>query len=114
MSHSPTNTPKIQIPFQKLLKVVALVDGKNEQAQALFDRLSAQGYEVEISSNYERDVPEDSSVGAYIVMIDGERLEAARKLGQEVRRIGFKTPLWALADSHKISDLAVLGALGEV
>src|SRR6187431_583306 len=113
MSHS-TNTPKIQIPFQRLLKVVALVDEKNEQARALLDRIAADGYEVEINSNYERDVPEDSSVGAYIVMIDGERLEAGRKLGQKVRHIGFKTPLWALADSHKISDLAVLGALGEV
>jgi ornithine decarboxylase len=56
MSHS-TNAPKIQIPFQRLLKVVALVDEKNEQARALLERIAAQGYEVEINSNYERDVP---------------------------------------------------------
>jgi arginine/lysine/ornithine decarboxylase len=118
MSHIPASVPKIQIPFHNLLKVVALVDGNlnrnNDQARALFERISAEGYEVEITSNYERDIPEDASVGAYIIMIDGERLDAARNVGQEVRRLGFKTPLWALADSHKISDLAVLSGLGEV
>ena len=31
-----------------------------------------------------------------------------------MRAIGFDTPLWALADSHQISDLAVVGGLGEV
>ena len=31
-----------------------------------------------------------------------------------VRDIGFNTPLWALADSHRISDMAVLGLTGEV
>ena len=31
-----------------------------------------------------------------------------------MRAIGFRTPMWALADSHRISDLAVVGGLGEV
>ena len=35
-------------------------------------------------------------------------------LAQAVRAIGFGTPLWALADSHRIADVAVLGMTGEV
>ena len=31
-----------------------------------------------------------------------------------MRAIGFRTPLWALADSHQLSDMAVLGLTGEV
>ncbi len=57
---------------------------------------------------------EDASVGAYILLLDGARREEARKLATAVRQIGFRTPLWALADSHRISDLAVLGGIGEV
>ena len=38
----------------------------------------------------------------------------AKRLATEVRALGFETPLWALADSHRISDLAVIGGLGEV
>jgi hypothetical protein len=106
--------PTIPIPFHKLLKVVALVDGADPHIGALLDRIKAEGYEIEISDRYDRDVSEDASVGAYIASVDGERREPARKMGQAVRRIGFKTPLWALADSHKISDVAVLGATGEV
>ena len=47
-------------------------------------------------------------------MVDGDRLEKARALAQAVRARGFLTPLWVLADSHRISDLAVVGMLGEV
>src|SRR4030095_13963326 len=46
--------------------------------------------------------------------VDGARREPARKLAQSVRECGFRAPLWALADSHKLSDVAVLGSLGEV
>ena len=67
-----------------------------------------------MSDRFDRDVSEDAAVGAYIALIDGERLEAARTLARAVRAIGFRTPLWALADSHRISDLAVVGGLGEV
>ena len=31
-----------------------------------------------------------------------------------MRRIGFRTPIWALADSRKISDVIASGAIGEV
>ena len=67
-----------------------------------------------MSGSFDRDVSEDASVGAYIALVDGDRLEQARKFARSVRAIGFQTPLWALADSHRISDLAVLALTGEV
>ncbi len=87
-----------------------MVDGEDPQVRPLLDRLAAEKYEIEISDRYDRDVSEDAEVGAYIVAADGDRLEPARKLGQAVRGIGFRTPLWALADSRKISDMAVTGS----
>ena len=107
-------TPTIPIPFHQLLKIVAIVDGEHPQVRPLLERLRAERYEVEISARYDRDVSEDAAVGAYVVALDGDRREPARKLAQAVRHIGFQTPLWALADSHKIADIAVLGELGEV
>jgi arginine/lysine/ornithine decarboxylase len=106
--------PTIPIPFNRLLRIVALVDANDAQARPLLERLRAENYEVEASDRYDRDVSEDAAVGAYIVSIDGERREAARKLAKAVRDIGFRTPLWALADSHKIADVAVLEGVGEV
>ena len=47
-------------------------------------------------------------------MVDGDNLEPARALARSVRAIGFDTPLWALADAHRLSDMAVLGQTGEV
>jgi ornithine decarboxylase len=107
-------TPTIPIPFHQLLKVVALVDGDDPEVRPLIERLRAEKYEVEVSDRYDRDASEDAAVGAYIIAVDGEKREPAYKLAKAVRGIGFRTPLWALADSHKISDLAVLGGLGEV
>jgi hypothetical protein len=107
-------TPTIPIPFHKLLKVVALVDGENSQTRALLELISAEKFEIEISDRYDRDVSEDAEVGAYIVSVDGERREAARKLAQAVRGIGFRTPLWAPADSSRIADTSVLGVSGDV
>lgn len=107
-------TPTIPIPFHKLLKIVALVDSNDPQTKVLLATLAKEGFEIEISDRYDRDVSEDASVGAYIACIDGLRRDPARKLAQAVRAIGFKTPLWALADSHRISDVAVLGVTGEV
>ena len=95
--------PTIPIPFHKLLKIVALVDPNNAQTRALLDRLEAEKFEVEVSDDYDRDVLEDAAVGAYIAAIDGDRLEPARELVRAVRGIGFRTPLWALADSHRLS-----------
>ena len=107
-------TPRIPIPFHKLLKVVALVDGGNHQVRALLDRIAAENFEIEVSDRYERDIWEDAEVGAYIVAVDGDRREPARKLARAVRDAGFRTPLWAIADSSRISDTSVLGMSGEV
>ena len=106
--------PSIPIPFGKLLKVVAVVEHGNAQTEALLAQIRAEGYEVEASDRYERDVGEETSVGAYIVWVDGEHLERAKALARAVRGIGFATPLWALADAHGISDLPVAGGLGEI
>ena len=106
--------PTIPIPFPKLLKVVAIVDAKNVQVRQLLDRISAENYEVEVTDRLERDVSEDAAVGAYIAGIDGDRLEPARRMARAVRALGFRTPLWALADSHRISDIEAFDLAGEV
>jgi ornithine decarboxylase len=107
-------SPAVPVPFHRLLKVVALVDQADAQTRQLLDHITAENYQVEVSDRYERDVAEDADVGAYIVLIDGDRREPARELARAVRAIGFRTPLWALADSHQIADVAVLGGTGEV
>ena len=106
--------PTAPIPFHKLLKVVAIVDRNDGQTKQLLDHIAADNFEVEVCDNYERDVSEDAAVGAYIALVDDDRLERARKLARSVRDIGFQTPLWALADSHRIANLATLSATGEV
>jgi ornithine decarboxylase len=106
--------PTTPIPFHKLLKVVAIVDRNDPQTKELLDHIVAENFQVELCDSLERDVSEDASVGAYIAWIDGERLEQGRKLARSVRENGLRTPLWALADSHRISDLAVLSLTGEV
>jgi len=106
--------PTIPIPFHRLLKVVAIVDPGDAQTKQLIEHIAAERFEVEVSESFERDVSEDASVGAYIALVDGERLEHARKLAISVRRLGWHTPLWALADSHRLSSLEVSGGLGEV
>lgn len=106
--------PVIPVPFNRLLKVVAIVDHTNEQTKALLDLIAAEGFQIEVRSNFIRDIHEDAGVGAYIALVDGENLEHARKMALLIRAQGFLTPLWALADSHRISNLAVTGALGEV
>ena len=106
--------PTIAIPFHRLLKIVAIVDPDEPQITELLDQIRAEGYEVEIGHSFERDVSEDSSVGAYIGLVSGERLEQARAFARAVREIGFRIPLWALADSHRIADLSVVEMMGEV
>src|SRR5262245_62033809 len=106
--------PTIPIPFNKLLKVVAIVDPEAPQIRQLLDHLAAEHFEVEIASDFNRDVSEDAGVGAYLASIDGDCLERARQLVHAVRAIGFRVPLWGLADSHQIADIAVLGMTGEV
>jgi ornithine decarboxylase len=114
MMEFAAKSPTIPIPFHRLLRVVALVDGEDAQTRTLLDHIRAEGFEVELGDRYDRDVSEDAAVGAYIALVDGDRRERARALGRAVREIGFRTPLWALADSHAIADVAVLGLTGEV
>jgi ornithine decarboxylase len=106
--------PTIPIPFHKLLKIVMIADGQEPHTKELLQQLAVENFEVEVTDSFDRDVSEDAAVGAYIANIDGERLELARQLGRAVRAIGFRTPLWALADSHQISDMAVFSLTGEV
>jgi ornithine decarboxylase len=106
--------PTMPVPFHRLLKVVAIVDGADAQTKQLLDHIAAENFEVHVSDSFDRDISEDASVGAYIALVDGDRLDLARKFARSVRAIGFQTPLWALADSHRISDLAVLTMTGEV
>ena len=110
----PAKTPAIPIAFHKLFKVVAIVDGADPQVRELLDLLAAEKFEIEVADRYDRDVSEDAEVGAYIASVDGDRREPARKLALSVRDIGFRTPLWALADSHRIADTSVLEMTGEV
>ncbi len=107
-------SPTAPIPFHKLLRIVAIVDRDDEQTKQLLNHIEAENFQIEVDDSYERDISEDADVGAYIALVDGDRLERARKLARSVREIGFETPLWALADSHRISDLAVLSLTGEV
>ena len=106
--------PTIPIAFHRLLKVVAVVDAGNPQTVRLLDLIRAEGYEVEVCEHFNRDLAEDASVGAYIALVDGDRREAARAAAHAVRALGFRTPLWALADAHRIADVAVLAMVGEV
>jgi ornithine decarboxylase len=106
--------PTIPIPFHRLLKVVAIVDPGDRQSKEFIDQITAANFEVEVTDRFDRDVFEDADVGAYIVLVDGDRLETARQLAAAVRDVGFRTPLWALANSRRISDLAIAGGLGEV
>src|SRR6185295_18526428 len=92
--------PTVPIPFHKLLKIVAIVDGDHPQTRQLLDHLAAEHFEIELAADFDRDVSEDAGVGAYIALIDGDRLERARRLVHAIRDIGFRMPLWGLADSH--------------
>jgi ornithine decarboxylase len=114
MTPRSVTAPTVPIPFHKLLKVVAVVDRADAQTKQLLDHIVAEGFDIEVADSFERDLSEDAAVGAYIAAIDGDRLERARQAAQSVRALGFGTPLWALADSHRISDLQTLGLIGEV
>lgn len=106
--------PTIPIPFHKLLSVVAIVDEKNPLTRQLLDEIAAANFQIEVTDDFDRDVSEDAGVGAYIGLVDGERLEKARNLARSVRANGLSIPLWALADSHQIANIGVLGMTGEV
>jgi hypothetical protein len=44
------STPKIPIPFNRLFKIVALVDSSNREVRQLLDLLEAERFEVEVST----------------------------------------------------------------
>ena len=97
--------PTIPIPFHKLLKVVALVDAENRAGRRT--ARSARGREVRgrdqrstTTATCSRTPPSAHTSSP----IDGDRLEPARKLVRAVRGAGFSTPLWALADSRRLSQ----------
>ena len=69
--------PTIPIPFHKLLKVVAIVDEKDPKIKELIDHIAAENFQIEVSNGFDRDVSEDAAVGAYIALIDGDRIEQA-------------------------------------
>src|SRR4051812_283776 len=114
MMQFTAKTPTVPIAFHRLLRIAALVDASNANTRALLDRLEAERFEVEISARYDRDVLEDASIGAYIVAVDGDNLEPARRLAKAIRAAGYKTPLWALADSRKLSESIAPEVIGEV
>jgi len=91
---------------------VALVDGHDRQTRELLDQIAAEGFEIDVERSLDRDVSDDAAVGAFIALVDGDRREHARRLVQTIRAIGFRMPLWALADSHRVADVAVLGLNG--
>jgi ornithine decarboxylase len=64
MSASVVKPPSVPITFQGRLKVVAIVDPANPQVREILDQIRADNYEVEVTDSFERDVSEDSDVGA--------------------------------------------------
>jgi ornithine decarboxylase len=114
MAEFAVKAPTIPIPFHTLLKIVAIVDDKDKQTQQLLAAIAAESFEIEVTDRFDRDVSEDAGVGAYLALIDGDRRPRARQMARDVRAVGFRTPLWALADSTRIADVAVLEMLGEV
>lgn len=114
MSEFAVKSPKQPIPFHKFLKIVAVVDRDDAPTQQLISHLASEHFEIEVTDKFERDASEDAAVGAYILLVDGDRRDRAIELAQSVRKLGLRTPIWVLADTHQISNLAVLGGLGEV
>ncbi len=102
------------IPFHRYLKVVAVCDDASEKTVKLMDTLKGEGFEVEVSGSYDRDVSLDADVGAYIVACDGELHEPARKFTRAVRDRGNHAPVWALAESFRTADIEDFSTIGEV
>lgn len=107
-------SPTVAIPFNKMLKIVAVVDRDNRQVQELLAQLAADNFEVELRDDYTADVSEDASVGAYIGSVEGGLLPYARGFLRSLREAGFRTPVWAMADTLSIADMDVVEMAGEV
>ena len=109
------NTPKIPIPFNRLLKIVALVDENHRDVRQLLDLLvggafRGRGQPTTTIATLPR-MPTSARTSSTSTDRSATRRASS---GLAVRRIGFRTPLWALADSRKISDVIASGAIGEV
>ena len=110
-SSYPSRPPAVPIPFHKLLKVVA--DRRPRQpadaAAAGADRgreLRGRGQRRASSATSPR-TPRSAPTSRWSTASACER--RARRCCARCARIGFRTPLWALADSHRITDLPVVG-----
>ena len=65
--------------------MVAVVDRNDEQTKQLLDHIKAENFQININDSFDRDVSEDADVGAYIALVDRDRLEHA--LTSDVRLI---------------------------
>ena len=115
-AHFAVKTPTIPIPFHKLLKVVALVDGRGPADTGAARPHRRRELRDRVSDRFDRDVSEDAAVGAYIALdrrrapragarawrsaVRGDRLPA-RRSGRSPIRTGSPTS-------------PVLGMTGEV
>ena len=102
------------IPFERFLKIVAIVDRDDEHTKQLTATLEAEGFCVEISADYDRNPQLDADTGAYIIDCDEPNREAARKLAYAIRDTGNHTPMWALAETFRTADMQDFDILGEV
>ena len=109
------STPKIPIPFNRLLKIVALVDTNNREVRQLLDLLEAERYEVEVSVQLRpRSCPRTRTSAPTSSTSTGRSVTRRANSGSPCARSDFARRIWALADSRKISDVDRLGAIGEV
>ena len=51
--------------------------------------IRALNFEVEVTDRFDRHIDEDTGVGAYIALVDGERREQARTMARAVRAAGL-------------------------
>lgn len=106
-------SPTVAIPFNKMLKIVAVVDHGNAVAGTAGAARGRQ-FRIELRDDYTADVSEDASVGAYIGSVEGGLLPYARGFLRSLREAGFRTPVWAMADTLSIADMDVVEMAGEV
>ena len=103
--------PTVAIPFHKLLKVVAIVDRdeRADQGAARPDRRARTSKSrcATASTATSPRMPRSAPISARSTASASRR---PASFVRAVRALGFRTPLWALADSRGISDIAVARA----
>ncbi len=102
------------IPFEKLFKIVAVYKASGPSNEQLRNAIAAEGFEIEVTDRYDRDIILDADVGAYVVACDGELHEPARDFLRRVRATGNQMPIWALAERFRTSDIDDFSLIGEV